>query len=127
MIRTGQSFDAGTIERPVFNRPESGVPVRIDPATFAGSDFVQDGVLVAGTPLKADGTLAIATETAIYVLPYGCPIADPGAALADSPEGDVAGRTRGDLVRDRIEGNIGRVLTAAEATAITASGNFALI
>ena len=129
MIRPGQSFAAGTLERPVFNRPESGVPVRIDPSSFKVSDFCVEGVLVAGTPLKADGTLAGVGETAAYVLPYGCAIAESStdADLDASPNGDIAGRTRGDIIRDRVEGNIGRALTADEATAITASGRFTLI
>jgi len=130
MIRQGITSPAGTLERAVFNIPQSGVPVRIDPSSFKGSAFCDvGGMLVAGTPLKADGTLPATGETAAYVLPYGVAIANSNsnADLDASPNGDIAARTGGDLIRDNIEGNIGRALTSAEVASITASGRFTLL
>lgn len=132
MIRQGQTIDAGTLYRPVFNIPQSGVPVRIDPSSFKGSDFCDDnGLLVPGTPLAADGTLAgnAVDETAVFVLPYAVQIADSNtdADLDAAPDGDVAARTAGDVILDRLEGNLGRALTANETAAFGASGRFTLI
>lgn len=131
MIRNGQSIEGGTLYRPAFNTPKSGIPVRIDPSSFKGSAFCDaNGFLVPGTPLQAGGTLATAAASpAAYVMPYAVQIAESNsdADLDAAPNGDVTARTNGDVIEKHVAGNIGRVLTANEKAAYTTNTRLTLI
>lgn len=131
-IRAGASTDGGTLYRPAFHSQEAGVPVRIDPSSFKGTDWVDEyGVLKPGTPLLADGTLAgtVDATSAAFVVPFAVGIAEGNtdALLDAAPNGDVACYTRGDIVQDDVESALGRDLTAFEETAINATGRFTLL
>ena len=136
-IRAGTSMAGGALYRPALHSPEEAVPTRIDPSSFKSSDWVDaDGVLKPGTPLAADGALAdgtivedVMTAPAARVVPFAVGIAEGStdALLDAAPNGDVAACTRGDISRDHVEGNLGRVLTTAEVAAIEASGRFVLV
>lgn len=69
-----------------------------------------DGYIPAGTPVKADGTAVAATQsTYAFVGPESVKKNDAGAT-----PGNII--LTGVLNRDAIEDNLGRVLTAEEAT-----------
>lgn len=131
-IRAGATSAEGTFYRPAFHAPETGVPVRIDPSDFKGTDWVDMyGVLKPGTPLLADGSLAgtVDATEAKYVVPFPVGIAEGNtdALLDAAPNGDVACYTRGDVTQEHVEAAIGRDLTAFEVTAYEASGRFTLL
>ena len=131
-MRQVQDFTGGSLYRPVFEGMPHGIPQRITPSDFDGTDWVDaDGYLKPGTPLKADGTPAgsVVDETAESVIPYSTQIAESGSTedLAAAPDGDIAVSKRGEIVQDYVEGNLGRALTANEKAAINASGRFTLI
>ena len=132
MMRVGSTVPGGTFYRPAFETLGDDTPIRIDPSSFKGSDWVDaDGVLKPGAPLKKDGTLAGSApgQTAERVVPYPVGIAEGNtdALLDAAPNGDVAARSRGDLMRGDIEAGLGRVLTADEVSAIEKSGRFVIL
>jgi hypothetical protein len=131
-IRAGATSAEGTFYRQAFHSPETGVPVRIDPSSFKGTDWVDmSGVLKPGTPLLANGALAgtAADTEAKYVVPFAVGIAEGNtdALLDAAPNGDVAAYTRGDVVQEHVEIALGRDLSANELTAFNASGRFTLL
>lgn len=131
-IRAGASVEGGTVYRPAFKTLGDNVEVRVDPSSFKGSDWIDaDGVVKPGCPLKADGTIAGGApgEVAASVVPYAVGVAEGStdALLDAAPNGDIATRTRGDVVRFDVEGNLGRVLTPDEVSAIESTGRFVLI
>ena len=132
-IRAGAAVGGGTLYRPAFHTvSDHDVPTRIDPSSFKGTDWVDlYGVLKPGTPLKADGTLAGTPDEQVAerIVPYAVGIAEGNtdALLDAAPNGDVAARTRGEVVRADVEAALGRELTAFEVTAIHASGRFLLV
>jgi len=137
-IRQAQDFEGGDLYRPVFEGMPHGIPKRITPADFDGTDWIDsDGYLKPGTPLKEDGTVAdgldssgsSTAETAAYVVPYSVSIAESGSSadLTAAPDGDISVATRGDLVQKQVEEGLGRALTSDEEASITRSGRFTLI
>lgn len=131
-IRQREVHAAGDLYLPAFHDMVGTIPLRITPSDFDGSDWVDDeGYLLPGTPLASDGTIAgdAADETAAFVVPYAVGIADSGASadLTAAPDGDIAVATRGDVVQEHLESNLGRDLTANEVSAIESTGRFVLV
>lgn len=119
------------LKTPFWGEAPRTVHLTVDPVDFDDSDWVtDDGYLIPGCPLQADGTLATGEdEPAKFIVPYPTKIAadNTTAVLTAAPDQMIGVATRGDLSQAIIEANVARVLTADEIANIEASGRFVFV
>ena len=100
--------------------------VKLDISTLSSGEVDTQGYLKPGLPLKYDGAIATpvgAAETAHGVVRYPVKVAEDNdaATLAAAVDIEIVLSTMGQVSRKVCEDNLGRVLTADEASGFDGS------